>query len=115
MLELPDLIDDARFAGNADRLTHLDALNELLFEATRQRPRDDLLRAFDNRRVPAGPINTVKQAFEDPQILARELVLTMQRNGISIPGVRTPIRFSDADLDLSEPSPELDSGSTGWR
>ena len=115
VLELPDLIDDARFAGNADRLTNLEALNELLFEATRQRPRDDLLRDFDNRRVPAGPINTVKQAFEDPQILARELVLTMQRNGISIPGVRTPIRFSDADLDLSDPSPELDSGSTGWR
>ena len=115
VLGLIDLADDERFAANADRLENLEALNEKLFAMTRQRPRDVLLRAFDEAGVPVGPINTVQQAFEDPQALARELVLTMQRDGKDIPGVRTPIRFSDADLDQSEPSPQLGSGPTDWR
>ncbi len=114
VLGLDKLADDERFATNSDRLANLDALNDILFAATSARPRDDLLREFDAAGVPAGPINTVRQAFGDPQILAREMALTMQRDGIEIPGVRTPIRFSDADLALDSPSPTLNSGKPEW-
>ena len=102
------------FADNADRLANLEALNEFLFAATGQRPRDDLLRAFDDQGVPAGPINTIEQAFEDPQTVARELVLTMRRDGIRIPGVRAPFRFSDCDIDSEIPAPKLGSDDADW-
>ena len=115
VLSLDDVADDERFASNPDRLANLESLNERLFEATRQRSRDDLLQTFDSRGVPAGPINTVSQALEDPQAVARELALTMLREGVSIPGVRTPIRFSDAELATGSPSPLLGEGDAEWR
>ncbi len=115
VLGLGDVADDERFASNPDRLANIEALNEYLFAATKQRTRDELLQAFDNSGVPAGPINTIEQALADPQTLARELVLTMKRDGMSVPGIRTPVRFSDAELNLTEASPELGSGPTGWR
>ncbi len=115
MLGLHEVADDERFASNPDRLANLEALNEHLFAATRKRRRDELLQAFDDGGVPAGPINTIEQALSDPQTLARELVLTVQRDGRDIPGVRSPIRFSDADLELTTPSPELGSGPADWR
>ena len=114
VLGLDDVADDRRFSTNSDRLANIEALNDILFAATGARSREDLLRAFDAAGVPAGPINSIGQAFGDPQILAREMVLTMQRNGIEIPGVRTPIRFSDADLALDSPSPTLNSGKPKW-
>ncbi len=114
-LNLTDVANDERFASNPDRLANIELLNEALFAATRQRPRDELLQAFDERGVPAGPINTIEQAFADPQILARELVLTMQRNGADVPGVRTPIQFSDAELVAGSPSPLLGEGEPQWR
>ena len=67
--------------------------------------RDDLLMKLENRNVPAGPINNVKQALTDPQIAARGMVIDLDEAGLK--GLRTPIRFSDAELSLGKPSPTL--------
>ncbi|GAA3264769.1 hypothetical protein GCM10020258_31650 [Sphingomonas yabuuchiae] len=59
--------------------------------------------------MPAGPINTVEQAFADPQVVARGLAIQPERpDGSTVPGIRTPIRFSDADLALNRAAPMLD-------
>lgn len=115
VLGLNDLAAHQRFADNADRLANLDALNERLFAATRRRRRDDLLRALDDAGVPAGPINTIEQALNDPQVLARKMVMRMCRDGTVIPGVRSPIRFSDSGLGNDVPAPQLGSGDGEWR
>lgn len=115
VLELAELPDDDRYSTNASRLANIETLNDALFGATRQRTRDELLNAFDDASVPAGPINTIEQSLTDPQTVARDLVLTMQRDGADIPGVRTPIRFSDAALADTSPSPILGKGAPVWR
>ncbi len=115
VLQLPELPDDVRFSKNASRLENIETLNEALFGATRQRTRDELLAAFEEASVPCGPINTIEQSFGDAQTVARELVLNMQRDGVDIPGVRTPIRFSDAALADTPPSPILGEGEPKWR
>lgn len=115
VLGVTDITDDARFSSNAGRLENLEALNERLFAATGNWSRDELLSAFESAGVPAGPINTIEQSFSEAQVRARELVQTMRRDGIDIPGVRTPIRFSDAELATSTPSPILGSGVPEWR
>ena len=66
--------------------------------------RDALLAALEDEGIPAGPINTVEQALADPQIAARGMVLGMAEG---IRGLRTPIRFSDAELAPARPSPML--------
>ena len=72
---------------------------------TRGWRRDDLLAALERAGVPAGPINDMADVFADPQVIARGMRIDPE----GIPGVRTPIRFSDADLALDRASPRLGS------
>ncbi len=97
--------DDPRYASNALRLEHREPLFAAITEATRRFARDDLLAALEVAGVPAGPINTVEQALADPQIVARGMIL----DNAPIRGLRTPIRFSDADLATDCPAPRLGS------
>ena len=59
--------------------------------------------------MPAGPINTVEQALNDPQVQARGMVLPVNDKR-PIAGLRTPIQFSDADLALDKGAPPLVRG-----
>ncbi|WP_380873946.1 CoA transferase [Sphingomonas sp. DBB INV C78] len=107
--EIAGIAEDARFASNAERVAHRADLSALVGAATKRWERDALLAKLEEAGVPAGPINTVAQAFADPQILHRQMALAMDRGDGTplIPGVRTPIRFSDAELALGTPSPAL--------
>lgn len=106
-LGLADLASDARFATNAGRLEHKPALFAAITAATSLLDRDPLLATLETVGVPAGPINTVAQAFADAQILHRGMAITLDRAGQALPGLRTPIRFSDADLALDRAAPLL--------
>lgn len=99
---------EPRYATNALRCEHRAELTPVIEAATVRWRRDDLLAALEDAGIPAGPINSVEQAFADPQIVARGLAIQPQRpDGSTVPGVRTPIRFSDADLILDRAAPML--------
>ena len=103
-----ELAEDTRFMTNAERVRHRDALSDAISAATIGWQRDDLLKAIEARGVPAGPINTVSEAFQDQQVVARNMQMAMTRAGADIiPGVRIPILFSDAKLESGCPSPLL--------
>ena len=104
---LDALGEDPRFATNPARVANRAELTKRVTEATQRFHRDDLLALLEAQGVPAGPINTVAQAFADPQVRHRQMALTIEREGGAVPGVRTPIRFSDADLVLDRPAPPL--------
>ncbi len=103
ILGLPEMAEDPDFATNADRLKNRDALERRLTEKTRQRSKADLLAACEAEGVPAGPINDLGEVFDDPQVKARGMALDLG----GIPGLRSPFRFSDAELALGKPSPML--------
>ena len=104
----------ALVALHADRLAHREVLTELVTAHTLQWQRDNLLAALEGVGVPAGPINTVADAFADPQVIARGMELTIPRVGGSpVPGVRTPIRFSRSRLAASSASPVLGKDEPG--
>ncbi len=69
------LADDPRFRDNADRMAHLADLETALAPYFRTRTSDDLLAAFDDAGVPAGPVNDVLQMHADPQVRARAMVV----------------------------------------
>ncbi|WP_425230257.1 CaiB/BaiF CoA transferase family protein [Sphingomonas sp.] len=99
------------WATNAGRLADKPALFAAIETLTRLRTRDDLLHALEAAGVPAGPINTVAQAFADPQVIARGMRIEVAReDGTVLPGLRTPIRFSDAELALGRAAPLLGGG-----
>ena len=95
------LADDPRFATNPARVTNRAALTPLIEAATALRTRHDLLSACEAAGVPAGPINRMDDVFADPQVIARGLQIAPE----GVPGVRSPFRFSDADLALGRAAP----------
>ncbi|UVO51887.1 CoA transferase [Sphingomonas sp. SUN019] len=98
--------EDARWETNGGRIEYRDPLFALIEARTRTFLRDDLLAKLEAAGVPAGPINTVEQALNDPQVVARGMVLPAN-DSRPIAGLRTPIRFSDADLALDRGAPPL--------
>jgi crotonobetainyl-CoA:carnitine CoA-transferase CaiB-like acyl-CoA transferase len=112
-LALETLRDDPRFATNAGRVAFRDVLSAGIEAATSRIARDVLLARLEAVGVPAGPINSVAQAFADPQVVARGMAIDAARpDGSVVPGVRTPIRFSDADLATRGAAPMLgDAGA----
>ena len=103
--------DDPRYATNALRLEHREPLFAAIEAATRTFLQTDLLARLEAAGVPAGPINTVAQAFADPQVVARAMRIDAARpDGSTVPGVRTPIRFSEAALVTDRAAPMLGSG-----
>lgn len=103
VLGCEDLAAQAKYRTNPDRVENRVALTTQLNEKTRSFCKSDLLSACETSGVPAGPINDLAEVFHDPQVQARGMKIMPD----GVPGVRTPIRFSEADLALDKPSPKL--------
>ena len=106
VLGLDSLSADPRFATNPARVAHRAELVPLMTAATSARPRTDLIAAMERAGVPAGPINTVAEALDDPQIAARAMRIAPE----GIPGLRSPIRFSRSPLVTEKAAPALGEG-----
>ena len=106
VLGLAELADDPAYLSNADRIQNRDELTRILGDATRRFDKLDLLAACEAKGIPAGPINDMAEVMADPQVQARG----MQIAPGGIPGIRSPFRFSDAELALDRPSPKLGEG-----
>ena len=81
---------DPRFDSNTNRVIHRAELSRLMGQAIGQRQRADLLEALENAVVPAGSINTVAEAFADPQALHRQLAREIEGGTY----LANPIRMS---------------------
>lgn len=103
VLGLDDIATAPDFLTNADRVTNRAALTERLTAATKTWAKADLLSACEAEGVPAGPINDMAEVFADPQVVARGLQIAPE----GLPGVRSPMTFSGADLSLDRPAPRL--------
>jgi len=97
LAELAELAEDERFRTNKGRVTHREALLPLIAAALKRQATRDWLALLDAAGIPAGPINDIDQAFAEPQALARGLALSLPHplGGVA-PGVRSPLRLSDA-------------------
>lgn len=106
LLGLDDMAEAPEFASNADRVANREDMIARLTAATSQRSKADLLAACEAEGVPAGPINDMAGVFADPQVVARGLQIAPD----GVAGVRSPFRFSDADLVLDRAAPKLGDG-----
>ncbi|WP_145205383.1 CaiB/BaiF CoA transferase family protein [Sphingobium sp. B2] len=104
IVDRAELASDPDFATNPARVANRDRLIAELETAFSGWTKQDILAACEAAGIPAGPINALDDVFDDPQVLARGLRIDLP-GGTS--GVRTPIRFSDAALQLNVPAPAL--------
>lgn len=103
LLGLNDMAESPDYAKNADRVANRPEMIRRLNGATCLRARDDLLSACEAEGVPAGPINDMADMLADEQVQARGMRIELG----GVPGLRSPFRFSGADLALHRPAPKL--------
>ncbi|MBY6225173.1 CaiB/BaiF CoA transferase family protein [Ferrimonas balearica] len=110
----PQWASDRRFATNAARVTHRDQLVPMLTRIFLTSPRQHWLAVLELAGVPCGPINSVGEVFADPQVQARQMVVSMTHgNGaeLKLPGnpiklSRTPVEYASAPPSLGQAEPE---------
>ncbi len=96
------------FTTNRGRVENRDLLIPLLQPHMKTRTTAEWVKAFEAAAVPCGPINTIDQVFENPQVMARNMQISLDReDGLAIPSVANPIVFSESPNAYSKPSPIL--------
>ena len=89
------LADDPRFASNPERVTHRELLVPLLQSMVAQKTKQEWISLLEAAGVPCGPINNFQEVFENEQVQARGLKMTLAHPlAGSVPLVRSPIRLS---------------------
>ncbi|GAA4613534.1 CaiB/BaiF CoA-transferase family protein [Actinoallomurus liliacearum] len=102
-----DLAEDPRFATNADRVHHREELLGLLRAALSSRTSAAWAEALTEAGVPAGPINTVPEALDHPQVRARDMVVEVDHPGAG------RLRMVGSPLKLSAHPPAVRSAPPG--
>lgn len=107
----PAWAQDPRFATNTARVRHRAELLALMGPVMLLRTTAEWIALLESRAVPCGPINTIAQAFDDPQVQARGLRVDLPRDaGDGIAGIATvasPMRLSETPVDYHRAPPAL--------
>jgi len=105
----PELAEDPRFAGNAARVAHRDALEALLETAFRTRGQAEWLEILGRADVPAAPVLGVAEAVASPQAMARQMTTEVPAWGGEVAQVmRSPVRgLGDGEPAPLRPAPRL--------
>jgi crotonobetainyl-CoA:carnitine CoA-transferase CaiB-like acyl-CoA transferase len=91
-LGAPELAEDARFRTFGDRFANKDTLLPLLQARFATRTTDEWLDRLRGR-VPCAPVNDVRQALADPQVLARDMIVEVEHPDFgTLKEVRSPVR-----------------------
>ncbi|MEU9884022.1 CoA transferase [Sphaerisporangium sp. NPDC051011] len=108
VLGIPEIADDPRFAGNADRTERREELRPILTERLAGRGAVEWFELLVEAGVPSGPINTIDGGFAMAERFGLDPVVEVGEGGRSVPTTRHPIRFSETPAGYRLPPPELD-------
>ena len=110
---LCDCLDDdamrtnPRFAVNAQRVQHKDALRATLEDHFTELPTEEWVRRLRAAGVPCAPVNDLSQVFDDPQVVHRELVRTVDTAAGPVPLMRGPFTTAAGRQDPPGMAPGL--------
>jgi len=103
----PELASDARWARNADRVRGRATLVPLLESMVQRQRTNWWIDALEGVGVPCGPIQDLADVFRHPQVVARGLCVSHERDGASVRTVANPTRFSATPLGPRSAPPAL--------
>ncbi len=106
LMGLPALASDPRFDAFPGRLAHKDALLPILEERFATKSTREWLGLLRGH-VPCAPVNSVREALEDPQVLAREMIVEIDHPVFGrMRQVASPIKTEGA-ITAPAPAPRL--------
>ena len=107
-VQMPELVDDPRFADNQSRVANREILGDILNQVFKTRDAHVWLGMLQEAGIPSGPINALEDVFNHPQASAREMKIDIEHptaGQVSFPGF--PYKFSATPAELRRPPPML--------
>ncbi|MDC3005106.1 CoA transferase [Candidatus Pelagibacter sp.] len=74
-LNLNELINSSKFKSNSLRSENMDELKKILEDKLTYKTTNEWVKQFENLRIPCGPIYNIKEAVENPQVKARNMIV----------------------------------------
>jgi crotonobetainyl-CoA:carnitine CoA-transferase CaiB-like acyl-CoA transferase len=108
VLDAKALGTDPRFSDNAERMTHLEALEEDLAPYFKRKSCAEWLERFELAGLPAGPVLDVAGMQSDPQTQARQMVTSVHHTAAGeVKTIGLPVKFSETPGAISAGAPLL--------
>ena len=108
VLSLAELAGDPNFVTNKSRVINRRELIHKLSAVTVTHPTSHWVAALESVGVPAGPINSVAEVFDDPQVRARSMRIELPHPVAgSVSLVANPLRLSETPVTYRSAPPTL--------
>jgi crotonobetainyl-CoA:carnitine CoA-transferase CaiB-like acyl-CoA transferase len=120
-LGLEHLLSVPEYATDGGRVKHRLQLAAQLESVTQHQPRSHWMQVLDAAGVPSGPILNYGEVFDDPHVVAREMVVEVEHPAMGrVRGLGAPVKFSETPADPTRPAPLLGQHTgevleTGWK
>ncbi|HVX98589.1 MAG TPA: CoA transferase [Pseudorhodoplanes sp.] len=105
----PDLADDPRFESLKTRVAHMDVVDEIVGEFTKQFDREALFKLLLEHRVPCAPVRTLDEVVNDPHLHQRGMLQWIDHPQLG----RIVVQSSPMRYDGAPPMPHLPSAPLG--
>jgi len=103
-----DWLDDPRFASDQARGDHGALISERLGQWIAPQTRAEAIAAFERARVPAGPVNTLREALDDDHVRTGDFFRKIAFPGLGPVSVATtPVRLSETPGEVRTRPPLL--------
>ena len=102
------LADNPLYVSNPLRVQHRKQLVPLLEAMTRKKTKADWITLLEKANVPCGPINNMKEVFENPQVIARNLQINVPHPTVGdMKLLGSPMKLSKTPTELRMAPPTL--------
>ncbi len=107
-LELEGIADDDRFKSNENRVVNREELIRIISEVTKRKTTDEWLAILESNDIPCAPVKTLKDAFNDSQLAANEMITSVKHPTIgSLKLLGIPFKFSESKCSIHLPPPMM--------
>ena len=108
ILGCEQLVEDSRFKSKAERVANNKELVSELEVFFRRQSTNKLCKAFDEAGIPAGPVMNHVEVYNDPQTLAREMVVQVEHSKLGqMKTIGIPVKLSDTPGKITRSAPLL--------
>lgn len=95
-LNKPEWTEDARYSSNQSRIEHRAGLLAEIEGVLRERSSAEWLAVMERHHIPCGPLLSVAEILQHPQVAARDTVITVNHSKLGLVKlVGSPMRFAD--------------------
>ena len=102
----PEWATDPRFSTIAARVANKPLLTSMMEEVLKTDTKENWAQKF--RHLPAGPIRTMKEALDEPEVKRRGMLKTYKHTRVGdVPLIGSNYHFSDTPVDDTRPPPSL--------